>query len=91
MTNRKDTLEWPSSQPDHHRELALRSQEFLYYQQQGGPEQAQLAEALWFNQAVSYLVSIGFPRPAAELYCENADNLMELAMRLFSSLGPVTG
>ncbi|TVP69146.1 MAG: hypothetical protein EA342_04000 [Leptolyngbya sp. LCM1.Bin17] len=69
-------------------DLALRCQEFLYYQQQGPGEQRQLAEDMLFNLLVEYMVTAGVPRPQAEQFCTDLDNLTELAMRISSTLGP---
>jgi hypothetical protein len=72
-----------------YQELALRCQEFLQYQHhQDGSEQRQLAEDMLFNLLVEYMVQSGVPREKAETYCGDDDNLMELAMRISSALGP---
>ncbi|NMF85981.1 hypothetical protein [Nodosilinea sp. P-1105] len=69
-------------------DLALRCQEFLVYQRQGQAEQRQLAEDMLFNLLVEYMVTTGVPRPKAEQFCSDLDNLTELAMRISSTLGP---
>ncbi len=71
-----------------YRDLALRCQEYLYYQQRGWADQRQLAEDMLFNLLVEYLVSAGTPRPTAEQFCSDSDNLTELALRISSTLGP---
>jgi hypothetical protein len=74
-----------------YRDLALRCQEFLHYQNQsqGRSDQAQLAEDLLYNLLVEYLIHGGVPREKAEQFCLEIDNLTELAMRIGSILGPV--
>ena len=73
-----------------YQELALRCQEFLHYQQLSpGGEPSQLAEAMLFNLLVEYMVHGGVPREKAEHYCNDRDNLTEMAMRIHSVLGPV--
>lgn len=76
-----------SQNPIYH-ELALRSQEYLQYQNEPPPsELRQLAEATFFNLAVEYIVQVGASRPVAERFCDDPDNLVELALRLLSVLG----
>ena len=71
-----------------HHELALRSQGFLRYNQEPpGSENRQLAEDTFFNLMVEYIIQAGMPRSQAERFCENPDNLLEMAMRLNSVLG----
>lgn len=72
-----------------HRDLALRCQEYLHYQQRGWADQRELAEAMLFNLLVEYMVTAGVPRPQAERFCTDGDNLTELALRIASTLGPV--
>ncbi|HIK45203.1 MAG TPA: hypothetical protein IGR64_09990 [Leptolyngbyaceae cyanobacterium M65_K2018_010] len=74
-----------------YRDLALRCQEFLHYQSQGSSDQRQLAEDLLYNLLVEYLVQAGMPRPQAEHFCADLDNLTELALRIGSTLGPAVG
>jgi hypothetical protein len=71
-----------------YQDLALRCQEYLYYQQRGWADQRQLAEDMLFNLLVEYLVKAGVPRPQAEDFCTERDNLTELALRISSTLGP---
>jgi hypothetical protein len=71
-----------------YQDLALRCQEYLYYQQRGWADQRQLAEDMLFNLLVEYLVKAGVPRPQAEGFCTERDNLTELALRISSTLGP---
>ena len=71
-----------------YQDLALRCQEYLYYQQRGGADQRQLAEDMLFNLLVEYLVKAGVPRPQVEDFCTERDNLPELALRISSTLGP---
>lgn len=71
-----------------YQELALRSQEFLYYQQyMPDSESWEIAEACFFNLMVDYIGHLGMPRREAEAFCDNLDNLTELAMRICSTLG----
>ncbi|MGF1516678.1 MAG: hypothetical protein ACFCVB_02580 [Nodosilinea sp.] len=72
-----------------YRDLALRCQEYLHYQQRGWADQRELAEAMLFNLLVEYMVRAGVPRPQAEHFCADSDNLSELALRIASTLGPV--
>ncbi|MGF1568952.1 MAG: hypothetical protein ACFCVD_12930 [Nodosilinea sp.] len=72
-----------------YQDLALRCQEFLYYQRHGRDDQYQLAEDMLFNRLVEYLVSTGLPRSQAEDFCANVDHLTEMALRISSTLGPV--
>ena len=71
-----------------YQDLALRCREYLHYQQRGWADQRQLAEDMLFNLLVEYLVKAGVPRPKAEHFCTDGDNLTELAMRISSTLGP---
>lgn len=72
-----------------YRELALRCREFLSYRQPGqDAELGELAEATLFNLAVEYLVQTGMARPQAEQFCNDPDNLEELALRIVSIMGP---
>ena len=73
-----------------YRDLALRCQEYLHYQQRGWADQRELAEAMLFNLLVEYMVRAGVPRPKAEHFCADGDNLTELALRIASTLGPVS-
>lgn len=81
------SLQFLTSDNTYH-DLALRCQEYLHYQQRGWADQRQLAEDMLFNLLVEYLVKSGIPRPRAEQFCTNGDNLTELAMRIVSTLGP---
>ena len=69
-----------------YRELQLRTTEYLQYGQ-GIGETQQLAEDTLYNTLVSFLWDMGMPRTEAEQFCENPDNLTELAMRINSILG----
>lgn len=71
-----------------YRDLALRCQEYLHYQRRGWADQRQLAEDMLFNLLVEYMVKAGVPRPQAEQFCTDDDNLTELALRISSTLGP---
>jgi hypothetical protein len=71
-----------------YQDLALRCQEYLYYQQRGWADQRELAEDMLFNLLVEYLVKVGVPRSQAEDFCTDGDNLMDLALRISSTLGP---
>lgn len=73
-----------------YQELALRSQEFLYYvPYPHHSELRQLAEDTFFNAMVEYIVAAGTPRSEAEHFCDDGDNLQELALRISSTLGPL--
>lgn len=82
------SLQFLTSDATYH-DLALRCQEYLHYQQRGWADQRELAEDMLFNLLVEYLVEAGVPRPQAEHFCTDSDNLTELAMRISSTLGPV--
>ncbi len=71
-----------------YRDLALRCHEYLHYQPRGWADQRELAEAMLFNLLVEYMVRAGVPRPKAEHFCTDGDNLTELALRIASTLGP---
>lgn len=81
------TLQYLTSDATY-QDLALRCQEYLHYQQRGWADQRELSEAMLFNLLVEYLVKTGVPRPQAEQFCTDGDNLTELAMRILSTLGP---
>jgi hypothetical protein len=81
------TLQYLTSDATY-QDLALRCQEYLHYQRRGSGDQPQLAEDMLFNLLVEYLVAAGVPRPEAEQFCTETDNLTELALRLASTLGP---
>ncbi|MBE9112710.1 hypothetical protein IQ273_25290 [Nodosilinea sp. LEGE 07298] len=82
------SLQFLTSDATYH-DLALRCQEYLHYQQRGWADQRELAEDMLFNLLVEYLVEAAVPRPQAEQFCTDRDNLTELAMRISSTLGPV--
>lgn len=67
-------------------ELGLRAKEYLKYQNSGG-EQQNLAEDVMYNSMVSFLQDLGMERKKAEQYCDNKDNLTELAQYISSILG----
>lgn len=75
-------------------DLALRCQEFLYYHDcaplSDQADQRQIAEDALYNLLVEYLIATGMPRPQAEQFCNQADHLIELALRISSILGPST-
>lgn len=71
-----------------YQDLALRCQEFLHYYPQGPSDLSQLAEDVLYNALVDYMVQVGVPRSKAEHFCSDGDNLMELALRISSTLGP---
>ena len=68
-----------------YRELALRAKEYLYYRD-GGVEQ-ELAEITMYNCTLSFLTDLGMERHSAAAYCDNEDNLTELAQYISSILG----
>ncbi len=69
-----------------YRELRLRAKEYLRYLNVGG-EEKYLAETTMYNCMVSLLTDLGMEKPQAEEYCDNADNLTELAEYISSILG----
>ena len=69
-----------------YRELGLRSKEYLQYLNAGGEEQ-HLAEVTMYNCMVSFLKDLGMKQQQAEGYCEERDNLIELAQYISSILG----
>ena len=69
-----------------YRELRLRAKEYLQYINAGGEEQ-DLAEVTMYNSMVSFLKDLGMEQQQAEDYCDNADNLTELAQYISSILG----
>ncbi len=69
-----------------YRELRLRAKEYLQYLNTGGEEQ-DLAEVTMYNSMVSFLKDLGMEQQQAEDYCDNADNLTELAQYISSILG----
>lgn len=67
-------------------ELKLRTKEYLKYNNTGD-EQEYLAEDVFYNSMVSFLEDLGMERKQAEKYCDNRDNLTELAQYISSILG----
>ncbi|MEM7593248.1 MAG: hypothetical protein AAF383_17335 [Cyanobacteria bacterium P01_A01_bin.83] len=69
-----------------YRELGLRSKEYLQYHDAVGEEQ-DLAEAIMYNSMVGFLKDLGMKQQQAEDYCEDNNNLLELAQYISSILG----
>ena len=69
-----------------YRELRLRAKEYLQYCNCGGEEQY-LAEITMYNCMVAFLKDLGMKQQQAEDYCNNPDNLTELAQYISSILG----
>ena len=69
-----------------YRELGLRAKEYLQYFNSGGEEQY-LAEITMYNCMVGFLQDLGMKQQQAEDYCDNTDNLTELAQYISSILG----
>ena len=69
-----------------YRELGLRAKEYLQYLDTGG-EKENLAETTMYNCMVSFLQDLGMKQQEAEDYCDNTDNLTELARYISSILG----
>ncbi|HEY9771985.1 MAG TPA: hypothetical protein V6C71_26370 [Coleofasciculaceae cyanobacterium] len=69
-----------------YRELGLRAREYLQYQNYGGEEQ-HLAKVIMYNCMVSLLKDLGMRQHQAEVYCDDEDNLTELAQYISSILG----
>lgn len=68
-----------------YRELGLRAKEYLLYQ--GNNEAQELAHITMYNCMVSLLKDLGMSQQEAETYCDDRDNLTELALRISSILG----
>ncbi len=71
--------------PTYH-ELGLRAKEYLQYQNLGG-EERHLAEVTMYNCMIDFLKDLGMGQKQAEQYCDNIDNLTELAQYISSILG----
>ena len=69
-----------------YRELGLRSREYLQYLNASSEEQ-DIAEATMYNCMVSFLKDLGMTQQQAEDYCDDNDNLIELAQYISSILG----
>ena len=69
-----------------YRELRLRAKEYLQYLNAGGEEQ-DLAEITMYNCMIGFLKDLGMEQQQAEDYCDNDDNLTELAQYISSILG----
>ena len=69
-----------------YRELGLRAREYLHYSNTDG-EEKHLAEVTMYNCMVSLLKDLGMKQEQAEEYCDNSDNLTELARYISSILG----
>ena len=69
-----------------YRELRLRAKEYLQYQN-ASDEERHLAEDTMYNCMVSFLRDLGMGQQQAEQYCDNNDNLTELAQYISSILG----
>lgn len=69
-----------------YRELGLRAKEYLQYKNSDGEEQ-HLAHVTMYNCMVGLLKDLGMEQQQAEAYCDNDDNLTELAMYISSILG----
>ncbi len=67
-------------------ELGLRAKEYLRYLNTDG-EEKHLAETIMYNCMVNLLKDLGMEQRQAEEYCDNADNLTELAQYISSILG----
>ncbi|MGB3404710.1 MAG: hypothetical protein WBA77_18645 [Microcoleaceae cyanobacterium] len=68
-----------------YRELQLRVSEYLLYCNTES-EEKKLAEDTLYNTLVSFLLELGMPQTAAEQFCEDSDNLIELSLRISSIL-----
>ena len=68
-----------------YRELGLRAKEYLLYQSDN--EAQELAHITMYNCTVSLLKDLGMSQQDAEAYCDDEDNLTELAQRISSILG----
>ena len=68
-----------------YRELGLRAREYLQYLNSGGEEEY-LAEVTMYNCMVGFLKDMGMKQQQAEDYCNNTNNLTELAQYISSIL-----
>lgn len=66
-------------------ELGLRAKEYLQYLNTDGDEQY-LAETTLYNCLVAFLKDLGMEEDQAQKYCDNSDNLSELAQYISSIL-----
>ncbi len=69
-----------------YRELGLRAKEYLRYLNTDN-EEKNLAEITMYNCMISLLKDLGMEQQEAEEYCDNPDNLVELAQYISSILG----
>ena len=74
-------------------ELALRAYEFVQYsgyRQEGLHPQHEvytLAQTTWFNCLSQFLMDLGMAEDEASTFCDDDDNLLELALRIQSTTG----
>ena len=74
-------------------ELALRAYEYIQYSAyrrnylKPQHEVYQIAEATWFNCLTQLLMDLGMAEEEATLFCNDEDNLLELALRIQSVTG----
>lgn len=70
-----------------YRELGLRAREYLQYQDNASNEEQYLAEVTMYNCMVEFLKDLGMEKDLAQEYCQERDNLIELAQYISSILG----
>ena len=74
-------------------ELALRAYEYLQYSVYkkddscSQPEVYTIAQTIWFNCLTQFLMDLGMTEDEATVFCDNNDNLLELALRIQSTTG----
>ena len=74
-------------------ELALRAYEYVQYSTYRQDESlAQhevytLAQTTWFNCLSQFLMDLGMAEDEATVFCDDDDNLLELALRIQSTTG----
>ena len=74
-------------------ELALRAYEYVQYSvykredHHPQPEVYIIAQTTWFNCLTQFLMDLGMTEDEATVFCDNNDNLLELALRIQSTTG----
>lgn len=74
-------------------ELALRAYEYLQYsvyqRDEAYPQHEvyAIAQATWFNCLTQFLMDLGMTEDEASVFCDDNDNLLELALRIQSTTG----
>lgn len=74
-------------------ELALRAYEYIQYSvyKKDAPhpqsEVYTIAQITWFNCLAQFLMDLGMTEDEATVFCDDNDNLLELALRIQSTTG----